>query len=179
MKNYYQILFIQKNATLQEIKKAYRILALEFHPDKNKSIHATEKFIEITEAYEILKDPIKRQEYDKKLNLNKSNIIIENETSFNEEWVRSAQESAKKDAKMNYNDFKEKIAIHATNVSKLGCILFFIICCFCTIIASFSIPQDRNGNSTAIWGVLGVIILFIAIGYFISTFKSYKDELKK
>ena len=65
MKNYYQILFIQSNASLQEIKKAYRMLALEFHPDRNKSFNATEKFIEITEAYEILKDPIKRQVYDK------------------------------------------------------------------------------------------------------------------
>ena len=53
-KNYYQILGIQENASKEEIKKAYHKLALQFHPDKNKSDDAEEKFKEISEAYDVL-----------------------------------------------------------------------------------------------------------------------------
>jgi len=53
-KNYYEILNIDKNASKEEIKKAYYKLALKFHPDKNKEPDAEEKFKEISEAYEKL-----------------------------------------------------------------------------------------------------------------------------
>lgn len=63
-KDFYQILGVSKTATSDEIKKAYRKLALQYHPDKNKSKEAGEKFKEVTKAYEILSDPQKRQSYD-------------------------------------------------------------------------------------------------------------------
>ncbi len=63
-KDYYEILGISKNASEGEIKKAYRRLALQWHPDRNKSPEAEEKFKEINEAYEILSDPQKRRAYD-------------------------------------------------------------------------------------------------------------------
>ncbi len=63
-KDPYQILGVKKTADASEIKKAYRKLALEFHPDKNKSKEAEEKFKEINQAYEILSDPKKKQSYD-------------------------------------------------------------------------------------------------------------------
>ncbi|OGH10921.1 MAG: hypothetical protein A3B38_04155 [Candidatus Levybacteria bacterium RIFCSPLOWO2_01_FULL_36_13] len=63
-KDYYSILGISKNATETEIKKAYRKLALEYHPDRNKSKEAEGKFKEITKAYEVLSDSQKRKTYD-------------------------------------------------------------------------------------------------------------------
>ena len=63
-KDYYQILGISKKATEEEIKKAYRKLALQYHPDKNKSKGAEEKFKDIAEAYEVLSDKKKRDIYD-------------------------------------------------------------------------------------------------------------------
>lgn len=63
-KDYYKILGITKGATDDEIKKAYRKMALRYHPDKNKSIGAEEKFKEIAEAYEVLSDKKKRDVYD-------------------------------------------------------------------------------------------------------------------
>lgn len=64
-KDYYKTLGISKGATDEDIKKAYRKQALKWHPDKNKSAAAEEKFKEIAEAYEVLSDPKKREVYDK------------------------------------------------------------------------------------------------------------------
>ncbi|XP_013113931.1 dnaJ protein homolog 1 isoform X1 [Stomoxys calcitrans] len=64
-KDYYKTLGIPKTATDEEIKKAYRKLALRYHPDKNKAANAEEKFKEVAEAYEVLSDKNKREVYDK------------------------------------------------------------------------------------------------------------------
>lgn len=63
-KDYYEILGVSKNASADELKRAYRKLALEYHPDRNKTKHAEEKFKEINHAYEVLSDPQKKTRYD-------------------------------------------------------------------------------------------------------------------
>lgn len=63
-KDYYKILGLAKGATDDEIKKAYRKLALKYHPDKNKAAGAEDKFKEVAEAYEVLSDKKKRDIYD-------------------------------------------------------------------------------------------------------------------
>ncbi len=63
-KDYYQILQLQPTASAADIRKAYRRLALEFHPDKNNTQQAAAQFVLIREAYAVLSDPVQRRKYD-------------------------------------------------------------------------------------------------------------------
>jgi len=83
-RDYYEILDIQKNASKDEIKNAYRKLALKFHPDRNKSPDAEEKFKEISEAYAVLSDDEKRTRYDTYGHVGSDDAFRGSEANFEE-----------------------------------------------------------------------------------------------
>lgn len=87
MKDYYSILGVDRSATADSIKKAYRKLAMQYHPDKNQGdTAAADRFREIAEAYETLGDESKRRTYDKPQHAN----TRPNNTGFGfEEWVNN------------------------------------------------------------------------------------------
>ncbi|MEZ6191526.1 MAG: DnaJ domain-containing protein [Phycisphaerales bacterium] len=62
--DYYKTLGVKRDASQEDIQRAYRKLARKYHPDMNKEADAAEKFKQVGEAYEVLKDPEKRQRYD-------------------------------------------------------------------------------------------------------------------
>ena len=69
-RDYYEVLGVEKTASEEEIKKAYRKIAIKYHPDRNPGDkQAEEKFKEAAEAYNILHDPQKRQQYDQSTDL--------------------------------------------------------------------------------------------------------------
>ena len=70
-KNFYEVLGIDRNASIRDIRKAYKDLALKFHPDKNNDqfwFGTEEKFKLILEAHNVLIDPVERAKFDRKLN---------------------------------------------------------------------------------------------------------------
>ena len=64
-RDYYEALSVARGASDEDIKRAFRKLALEYHPDRNKSDGAAEKFKEVNEAYQVLTDSTKRASYDR------------------------------------------------------------------------------------------------------------------
>ncbi|ROL60930.1 J domain-containing protein [Bacteroidetes/Chlorobi group bacterium ChocPot_Mid] len=119
-KDYYQILGVSKSATADEIKKAYRKLALKYHPDKNKGNKEAEaKFKEISEAYEVLKDPEKRSKYDNLgSSYNQYRQTGGNPNDFNwNDWFSNSQANSRRrtsyrnvfDENDNVSDFFDRI----------------------------------------------------------------------
>lgn len=94
MTDYYDVLGVNKNASEEEIKKAYKKLALKFHPDRNKELGAEDKFKEIGEAYEVLGNKEKRHQYDQ------FGTVDENENPFGNKSNHMSQEHAKNIFKM-------------------------------------------------------------------------------
>lgn len=64
-RDYYEVLGVARTAGQEDIRRAFRKLALDYHPDRNRSADAGERFKEVNEAYEVLKDPEKRKAYDR------------------------------------------------------------------------------------------------------------------
>lgn len=93
--SYYDALGLTPEATLDDIKKKYKILAIKFHPDKNADSDASGKFLQISKAYEVLSDSGKRSDYDRQNGLavghkpsSGSITILDFETdSEDDEWL--------------------------------------------------------------------------------------------
>lgn len=100
---YYKILGVKSDANDAEIKKAFKKKAMELHPDKNQNDpKATEKFQELNEAYETLKDPIKRKEYDLK---NKKHEKTEEKKKNTDDDIFSSFFSSRE--KQTYDPYEE------------------------------------------------------------------------
>lgn len=135
--DYYEVLEIKQNATLEEIKIAFKKQALKWHPDKNLGIDTTEFMKEINEAYLILKDAEARERYDKEyiiFNLFKKNLKEESNKEKSEKkytyseyyssddtlnnWMKNAKQQAEDLANQTIEDFKGMVSVGLKEATK-------------------------------------------------------------
>lgn len=112
--NYYQILGVSQTATIEEIKKAYRRLAVQYHPDVNPADETGDFFKELTRIYEILRNPLEREKYDQELaqaasseEVEFTNKVPEPDIEVNlkdKQAVHFYQQGLKKCHKLNYQE---------------------------------------------------------------------------
>lgn len=107
-KTYYEILEVDKKASKEEIKSAYRRLAMLYHPDKNKLPEAEEMFKGIAEAYSVLSDPGKRKQYD--IDNEPRNVLLRNKQEMMWQIIR---EQKQREARINqmlweFNQYQEQ-----------------------------------------------------------------------
>lgn len=188
MINYYSILGLGLQASNDEIKMAYKKVALFYHPDKNKNLDATSKFIEATEAFEVLKDSQKRKEYDLLYSKNVFNqqMSINNvgeDTSF-KIWNEDAREQAKKYASYSFEEFSQVFSDEVkVIVPFLPRIFWILVSGFGAIAAIISLPElldKKDGSSIAVFLVLGGCLFgFIFWGMSKTVVADYKGERKK
>lgn len=134
-KDYYKILEIKQSASKEEIKSAYRKMALKWHPDKNTQRDTTKEMQDVNEAYHILYDDIKRKRYDLEYNIfvnsHSQNKQNDKKTSFNEDdnkWyydyevkdedLKEDIKSAREQAKRWMDELKESIKTSSKNAAK-------------------------------------------------------------
>lgn len=176
-KDFYKILEINRDADLSIIKKAYRRLALLYHPDKNKHPKAQAKFVTITEAYEILKDPIKKKLYDANFETSYKTTTATTESYYThrEKWSKDAEQKAREYASMDYEDFINRVFGEIKVVAKSGLSIFLVIFCVFGAITGFSLMSISPflGIFTIIlWGGLGFLL-------FNRTKENYKKDRNK
>ena len=112
MSNYYEILGVERTATLQEIKKAYKKLAKKWHPDLNRDNlkQAEEKMKDINVAYGILSDEVARIDYNKKLDRDSTNS-----TSKTKSKQKSTQKQAEKNSNSTTSSYSANINFENVN----------------------------------------------------------------
>lgn len=164
IKNYYQILGLKKDCSKEEIKKAYRIYATKFHPDKqNNDKFFEEKFKEIKEAYEILIDDSKREKFD----FNYSNSSKENYSSYSNTNENSSTESQMNEMAKKLKKIKEaeeikrkKIYYTSKDLILNGLYLFHNKISY--KLSDYDKSTIRKNDETQ-FGCFGVILIIIGI----------------
>lgn len=170
MMDFYELLGVKKDATKEEIKKAYRDMVKRYHPDVNKSDEASKIIISLNEAKETLLDDDKRCEYDKLLDdINHSKTYSNDSTSYSakkEEYKENYSESyvTRWQFLMTYLNFgKDKLGIKflKTFIVIINYLVFFIIKAF-TLIFIFLLEVFEN-----LINYIGIILMFIGVYNFI------------
>ena len=186
-KDYYSILNIPSNSTKQEIIKAFRELAKKYHPDKNSSANASDKFREVFEVYEVLKNEEKRKDYDRYWNLKYKSNKSSSEHSYEPEFKEQreyAKKTADKYSKMPYEDFINSAIFNIKFVVKKtptigGIILVFLVGLMFLIFMGFLFSSNIDGGTGAL---VGLFMLSISGAFFYVAIKDWNklmDERKR
>ena len=194
MKNYYEILEVDKNASEEVIEKAYKTLAKKYHPDLQNNSDCQDKMCQINEAYEILSNDFKRREYDEKIK--RQSVSIEEYNKIIQENNRLKQDLQKVTSTNNISNLnqidslqfarryyskirkkseqpqiqynRKKINISFEKIKRL---IIYILILFGIGILLATIPVSRNffinlyNNNTAIKLIVNIIIGTFSRGF--------------
>ena len=194
MKNYYEILEVDKNASEEVIEKAYKTLAKKYHPDLQSNSNCQDKMCQINEAYEILSNDFKRREYDEKIK--RQSVSIEEYNKIIQENNRLKQDLQKVTSTNNISNLnqidslqfarryyskirkkseqpqiqynRKKINISFEKIKRL---IIYILILFGIGILLATIPVSRNffinlyNNNTAIKLIVNIIIGTFSRGF--------------
>lgn len=129
VKDYYEIMKVGRKASNAEIKKAFRKLANQYHPDKNPSHEAETIFKEINEAYEVLSDPTKRLDYDQR---------VTNPGFYNYQHIRPQQSTA------TYHRRPSEKAMFQISLLRYSRLLFYFGCLWCSVlVVDYIMPANH------------------------------------
>ena len=170
MMDFYELLGVKKDATKEEIKKAYRDMVKKYHPDVNKSEEANKIIISLNEAKETLLDDNKRKEYDKILEeINHSKQVSKNK----QETYYSKTEEYKQEYKESYMTRKEffasylRFGIDKKIIKILKSILIFILSTiffFLKLIVAINLIGNLLDYVIGFFGILAILALFVYAG---------------
>jgi hypothetical protein len=182
--NFYQILEVSANADEEEIRRSFRRLAKQYHPDVNKSPDAADHFRLIYMAYDILQDSFKRQLYDE---LQREKASYSNNTGPTmtsgqyERYRRRAERQARSYAAMKYDEFEEtfmeKVGFHLSQTSAL--VIFFILLCAGLVGLLSGIHffrADFNGSTLVAYSLtgLGGALVYVSVKALWGVFDTWK-----
>jgi len=178
MKNYYEILGIPDGADEEVIKKAFRSLVKQYHPDLNPNTEARARFLEVHEAYECLSDPARREAFDRRNGRRKiSPEELERRERVYREWLWNQQELAKKRAEayagQSFEEYEESKWFRvAKGVNKVYNVLFLAFCLAIIVIPVYrfilerSLPEDQQRSIVFFAAPVIAGLIFASWGYY-------------
>lgn len=153
--NLYSILDVDRHSSKEEIKKAYRKLALQWHPDKNKSPNAHYRFIEINEAYLILSDEEARVKYNYEYDFYFArNTQIEKESVYEDYTITSTSNSDKQKSNYNDPDLNNWTFSAKKQAEKYASMSFSD---FALLIGEVIVETGKQGGTALIYAISGII----------------------
>ena len=173
IKDYYQILEVSKDASTDEIKRAYRRKAREYHPDVSKFNNAAELFILINEAYEYLMAQAKLKANNTEVNQHEAQEIID-------EWLRKERERirerARRHASMKYKRFIKTSFYESTDVYSKVIVILALIFGIGIIAGSIigTIGAIKKEPKLINFSYLGSAIILFTLGVIITLFSALK-----
>lgn len=178
MKNYYAVLGLERGADEESIKRAYRTLAKQYHPDLNPDPDARARFMEVHEAYEYLMDPDRRAG-DRRTSVSRplSAEELARREHIYREWLRYQQEAARERAagyaRQPFGEFRESRWYKvAKGVNQVYNILFLVFCAFVIAIPVYKyieqlhMPEDEQRPLAFFVAPVIAGIIFASWGYY-------------
>ncbi len=187
MPDYYSILQLDRNATIDDVRRAYRKLAQKYHPDVSKLPDAQEKFIAITEAYEYLTRKLKLQEQNQSSSYEKQTTNREAQTII-DEWLAKERERirsrARMHASMRFNQFRKTPYYKATETKQIQiisilAIIVGIFVIFGSILGANKVISENEKLDTISYIGASVMITIVGIILVIVGFTRLISSLKK